>query len=77
MPEAAYKKAIQLRPNDWRGYQSLGNYYFNNWREGEAVQYYRRVLSLTPGNYNAYNDLGAAYFRRATTAKRRLKSKNR
>jgi tetratricopeptide (TPR) repeat protein len=61
--EAAYKKAIQLRPNDWRGYQSLGNYYFNNFREAEAVQYYRRVLSLTPGNYNAYNDLGAAYFR--------------
>ena len=59
--EAAYKKAISLRPNYWGVYSWLGVFYYNQTRYEEAVNQFEKVIELAPANYRGYSNLGAMY----------------
>jgi eukaryotic-like serine/threonine-protein kinase len=59
--EAAYKKAISLRPNYWGVYSWLGAFYYNQARYEDAITQFRRVIELAPVNYRGYSNLGAMY----------------
>ncbi|HKH98819.1 MAG TPA: tetratricopeptide repeat protein, partial [Candidatus Sulfotelmatobacter sp.] len=59
--EAAYKKAIALRPDYWDGYNSLGLFYDDQGRYEDAFKQLQRAIELTPDNATAYSNLGAAY----------------
>jgi serine/threonine-protein kinase len=58
--EAAYRQAINLRPQYWAGYNWLGAFYFNQARYADAVQMFERVVKLAPQNFQGYYNLGAA-----------------
>ncbi|HSB75854.1 MAG TPA: protein kinase, partial [Terriglobales bacterium] len=57
--EAAYRQAINLRPQYWAGYNWLGAFYYRQARYPEAVQMFQRVVELAPQNFKAYSNLGA------------------
>jgi eukaryotic-like serine/threonine-protein kinase len=59
--EAAYKKAISLRPNYWGVYSWLGAFYYGQVRYGDAVAQFKKVIELAPTNYRGYSNLGAMY----------------
>jgi tetratricopeptide (TPR) repeat protein len=59
--EAAYKKAISLRPNYWAGYSWLGTFYYNQTRYADAITQFMKVIELLPLNYRGYSNLGAMY----------------
>jgi serine/threonine-protein kinase len=59
--EAAYKKAIALRPDYWDGYNSLGLFYDDQGRYDDAFKQLQHAIELTPDNATAYSNLGAAY----------------
>ena len=59
--EAAYKKAIDLRPDYWDGYNSLGLFYDRQRRFDDAVAQLKHAIELTPDNAQAYFNLGAVY----------------
>ena len=60
--EAAYHRAIALKPDYWVGYRDLGRFYFKHARYEDAIEQYQHVLALTPLNARAYSNLGAMYF---------------
>ncbi len=59
--EAAYRQAINLRPQYWAGYNWLGAFYFNQARYADALQMFQRVIQLAPQNFQGYVNLGAAF----------------
>jgi serine/threonine-protein kinase len=59
--EAAYKKAISLRPQYWGVYSGLGALYFSQARYADAADAFLKVTSLSPDNHRGYSNLGAAY----------------
>ena len=59
--EAAYRKAISLRPDFWSGYNSLAIFLDDHQRYDEAIAQYQRAIQLTPDNAALYLNLGAAY----------------
>ncbi|HEY6222040.1 MAG TPA: tetratricopeptide repeat protein, partial [Candidatus Eisenbacteria bacterium] len=59
--EKQYRKAIELRPSFWAGYNHLGRFYYKHARYGQAAELFGRVAELTPDNVRAYNSMGAAY----------------
>lgn len=61
LAEAAYKKAISLRPNYWGVYSWLGAFYYNQARYEDAITQFRKVIELAPLNYRGYSNLGAMY----------------
>ena len=46
--EAAYKQAIDLRPNYWRGYDQLGGFYFRIADYPRAEQMFRIATKKIP-----------------------------
>jgi len=59
--EAAYQKAISLRPNYWGVYSWLGKFYYDQARYPEASTQFKKVIELAPSNYRGYSNLGAMY----------------
>ena len=59
--EAAYKKAISLRPQYWAPYNWLGRFYFQHARYTEAADTLRKALELAPENQKLYTNLGGIY----------------
>jgi tetratricopeptide (TPR) repeat protein len=59
--EGTYKRAIQMRPGHWAGYNVLGKFYALHGRYEEAEQNFRMVTTLTPDNVMGYNNLGGMY----------------
>jgi serine/threonine-protein kinase len=59
--EAAYKKAIALRPDYWSVYSWLGEFYAGQARYAEASEMYRKVAALAPDNYRGHSNLGGIY----------------
>ncbi len=59
--EAAYRKAIALRPDSWNGYNFLGSFLYAHQRYKEAVEQFRHAIQLTPDNAAVYLNLGAVY----------------
>jgi serine/threonine protein kinase/tetratricopeptide (TPR) repeat protein len=58
--EAAFLKSAALRPDDWSGYNALGNFYGVIGRQKEAIKQFRKAIGLTPDNYAPYLNLGNA-----------------
>lgn len=57
--EANYKVAIKLKPDYWRGYSDLGNFYLQYRGDiDKADEQYQHVLALTPENYIGLSGLG-------------------
>jgi serine/threonine-protein kinase len=59
--EALYKKAIELRPNDWDLRLALGNFYFRQSRYAEAEQPFADVIKMVPDCHFGYRSLGGIY----------------
>lgn len=59
--EAAYQKAILLRPNYWGVYSWLGKFYYDQARYSEATTQFKKVVELAPSNYRGYSNLGGMY----------------
>lgn len=62
--EAAVRRAIAMRPDDWRTYSRLGNLHFHQSRYDDAIEAWREVTRLTPDNARGWYNLGAGYFER-------------
>lgn len=56
--EAAYRKAISLRPNYWGVHSWLGAFFYNQARYDEAIEQFQEVVNLAPNNYRGYSNLG-------------------
>ena len=59
--EAAYQKAISVRPNYWGVYSWLGKFYYDQARYSEAITQFKKVVELAPSNYRGYSNLGGMY----------------
>lgn len=60
--EANFKVAIQLKPEYWKGYSDLGNFYLQYRGDiDKAIEMYRHVLEHAPENYIGLSRLGAIY----------------
>ena len=58
--EAAYKKAIELNPEDDNLYYELGDCYGDVAQYPESEVACRKAIELNPKNYDAYRELGDA-----------------
>jgi serine/threonine-protein kinase len=56
------RRAISLRPSDWRGFHVLGLVLFRHGRYSEAVEPWHHVTELTPDNASGHRNLGSALF---------------
>jgi serine/threonine protein kinase/tetratricopeptide (TPR) repeat protein len=56
--EKTYRRAINLRPSYWGGYNQLGAFYFGIGQYARAAAQFRRVTELAPGNARGFNNLG-------------------
>ncbi len=59
--DAAYKKAISVRPKYWAVYNWLGVFLLHQSRFDEAAEMFKKVIELAPDNYRGYSNLGGAY----------------
>jgi serine/threonine protein kinase/tetratricopeptide (TPR) repeat protein len=59
--EAAYQKAVSLRPKYWGVYSWLGTFYYTQARYSEAITQFQKVVELAPANYRGYSNLGGMY----------------
>ncbi len=59
--EATYRKAIELRREDWWSVKQLGVFYFRTNRYAEAERAFLDVIRLTSDSAKAYSNLGAVY----------------
>jgi serine/threonine-protein kinase len=59
--EAAYKKAIALRPGYWGGHNQLGTFYLRCNRFEEAIAAFERAEKLTPDNVMIPSNIGVTY----------------
>jgi serine/threonine protein kinase/tetratricopeptide (TPR) repeat protein len=58
---AAYRKAIDLKPDFANAYNALGAAYVKKNASDEAIPYYLKSLELRPGTANVFRNLGEAY----------------
>ncbi len=58
LAEDTYKKAIELRPTLWPGYNKLGIFYYDHGRYAEAAVQFQKVVDLAPGSIWGYSNLG-------------------
>ena len=56
--EAAYRRAIELRPGSWANHNYLGAYFFGRGRLAEARAEFQRAVTLAPDNPRAWSNLG-------------------
>ncbi|MFQ5353930.1 MAG: tetratricopeptide repeat protein, partial [Thermodesulfobacteriota bacterium] len=56
-----WSDVVSKSPQGARGYNNLGNVYYNMGSAGEAVKYYKKAISLKKDYHEAYNNLGTAY----------------
>ena len=60
--EAAYRRAITLKPDYWGGYNDLGVYFARHARYEDAIGEFQKVVDLTPDNDRGYGNLGGIYY---------------
>jgi Flp pilus assembly protein TadD len=60
--EAAYRKAIELRPELWSAWNYLGGFYMDQNRFADAEAAFRKALELAPDNVRASSNLGVALY---------------
>jgi serine/threonine protein kinase/Tfp pilus assembly protein PilF len=60
--EANYRKAIELKPDDWSNYSYLGGFLLAAQRLPEAEQAWLTASRKAPDNARVWSNLGALYF---------------
>lgn len=60
--EQAYRRAIEVRPHYWAGYNMLGAFYYRAGRYDDALRMFQQVVNLAPDSFRAYSSLGAVHF---------------
>jgi serine/threonine-protein kinase len=60
--QAAYARAIELAPDDWRLHHEQADYAYRQARYADAAAGWETVRRLTPDNVLALRNLSAAYF---------------
>jgi serine/threonine-protein kinase len=60
--ESIYKKAAQLRPDDFTSLNGLGLFYYGRGRYQDATTIFQRTTELVPDNSSGYTNLGAVYW---------------
>ncbi len=60
LTEATYRRAIELRPTYWAGYNGLAIFYLNHERFEEALAMFRKAAALVPDNSRVLTNLGSA-----------------
>ena len=60
--EAAFRKAIQSGPQEWRTHSEFAQFHFRRARYQEAVALWEAALKVTPDNAIVLRNLGGAYF---------------
>jgi serine/threonine-protein kinase len=58
--ERAYRRAAELRPNDWSAHNQLGSFLLARGRHAEARESFVRVTELAPDNVFGWNNLGSS-----------------
>ena len=61
--EATYRRAVDLQPSYWAGYNQFGFFYYRGGRYAEAIPMFRQAIRLRPDSVRVYNNLGAALFK--------------
>ncbi|MEP6714380.1 MAG: protein kinase [Terriglobia bacterium] len=61
--QSAYRKAVELRSDDWTTLKQIGVSYFNKAQYSEAEPYFMQVVQLTPDNAKAWSNLGGLYLK--------------
>ena len=56
--ERTYRRAIELRPQYWAGYNFLGAFYYHQARYAEAASMFSQVVALAPDSFRGYSNLG-------------------
>ncbi|HKR28669.1 MAG TPA: protein kinase [Acidobacteriaceae bacterium] len=59
--ETLLRKAADLQPNDWDGYNNLARFLQRHGNYSQAIAQYKRALQLAPDNAQVLLNLGAAY----------------
>lgn len=60
--ENYYRQAINLRPQDWVGYNQLGHFYFAQGQYQDAANEWQKAASLASLNPVGLANLGSAYY---------------
>jgi tetratricopeptide (TPR) repeat protein len=58
--EQAYRKSIEMRPDQWRAYHRLGYLYMREKRWDDAIAQFRKYVSVAPKEANSHDSLGEA-----------------
>ena len=58
---AAYRRAIEVEPADYRNHQQLGAFYEHQSDYGEAAKAFRKAVELAPDEPELHRVLGGAY----------------
>ena len=59
--EATYRKAVELRRNDWVTLADLGSFHFRHQKYDEAEKDFRAVIALVPDSQLQHRNLGGVY----------------
>jgi len=57
----AYKKAIQLDPNNAKTYNNLGILYYTLGQQNYAIEAYKKAVEVNPNDADIYYNLGISY----------------
>ncbi len=60
--ERTYRRALELRPQYWAGYNFLGAFYYHQARYSEAASMFSQVVALAPDSFRGYSNLGTTYY---------------
>jgi eukaryotic-like serine/threonine-protein kinase len=60
--EAALRKAADLQPSDWDGFDNLANFLLQHGKYSEAIAEYKHALQLAPDNAQVLLNLGVALY---------------
>jgi len=59
--EQAYRRAIAMRPDGWRGDHRLGYFYVREKRWDDAIAQFRKYVGVAPKDANSHDSLGEAF----------------
>jgi tetratricopeptide (TPR) repeat protein len=57
----AYKKAIEINPDNYETYNNMGGAYAGLDKFEEAIEAYEKAIEIEPNNYDAYYTMGLSY----------------
>jgi tetratricopeptide (TPR) repeat protein len=59
----AYKKFIEIKPDDHKAYHNMGIAYYKLKEYQAAIDAFEKAIKIKPDAYENYNSVGAAYIK--------------